>query len=153
MFDKNLDDSLLPDLISHKNNALELLENIIKYSPDWIYWKDKNSVHLGSNDQFAKAAGFSSHKEMIGKTDHLFPWRDRADKYRLDDQEVIQSGVPKLNIEDKVVIHNGAEVTVISNKVPLRNSKGQVIGVLGIATDITHLKKNRRKSHASYVKS
>jgi len=122
------------------NADLELLDNIIKYTPDWIYWKDKNSIHLGCNDEFAKAAGFSNHNEMIGKSDYDFPWKDRAEKYIVDDKEVITLGIPKLNIEDTVLVHNGKEVTVISNKVPLRNSTGKVIGILGIATDITYLK-------------
>lgn len=127
------------------NNDIERLDNIIQYAPDWIYWKDKNSIHLGCNEQFAKAAGFPSHYEMIGKSDDDFPWHDRADKYRLDDKEVIKSGVPKLNIEDTVLIHGGVEVTVLSNKVPLRDSNGKVIGVLGIATNITHLKEVEEK--------
>ena len=119
----------------------EMLKNIIKYSPDWIYWKDKNSVHLGSNEQFAKAAGLSSSQEMVGKTDYDLPWCERAQKYRLDDQEVIVSGTPKINIEDKVLVCDKKEVIVISNKVPLKNAQGDIIGILGIATDITNQKK------------
>ena len=126
-------------------NDVERLDNIIKYAPDWIYWKDHNSIHLGCNDQFAKAAGFSNHNEMIGKSDYEFPWRDNADKYIEDDKDVIKSGIPKLNIEDTVLVHNGQVVTVISNKVPLRNANGDIIGVLGIATDITHLKEIENK--------
>lgn len=122
----------------------EMLNNIIKYSPDWIYWKDKNSIHLGSNEQFAKAAGLKSREEMVGKTDYDFPWHARADKYRLDDQDVISSGTPKLNIEDTVLISDRQEVVVISNKVPLRNLAGEIIGILGIATDITHQKEIER---------
>ena len=118
----------------------EMLKNIIKYSPDWIYWKDKNSVHLGSNEQFAKAAGLSSSEEMVGKTDYDLPWCDRAQKYRLDDKEVITSGSPKINIEDTVLICDQKEVIVISNKVPLKNAQGEIIGILGIATDITNQK-------------
>ena len=118
----------------------EMLKNIIKYSPDWIYWKDKNSVHLGSNEQFAKAAGLASSEEMIGKTDYDLPWCKGAKKYRLDDQEVIASGTPKINIEDTVLVCDQKEVIVISNKVPLRNARGEIIGILGIATDITNQK-------------
>lgn len=118
----------------------EMLKNIIKYSPDWIYWKDKDSVHLGSNEQFAKAAGLSSSEEMIGKTDYDLPWHERAQKYRLDDEEVIASGKPKINIEDTVLVCNQKEVVVISNKVPLRDAQGEIIGILGIATDITNQK-------------
>lgn len=141
------------DVTTLKNAEMELLKakslkeefyminNIIKYAPDMIYWKDKNSVHLGCNDQFAIAAGYSNRDEIIGKTDYDFPWHDQAEKYILDDSEVIKSGQPRLNIEDVMPFNNGKKAIVITNKVPLRNSKGEVVGVLGIATDITHQKK------------
>lgn len=120
---------------------LLMLDNILQYAPDWIYWKDINSIHLGCSEEFARVAGFKNRKEMIGKSDYECAWGNRADKYNLDDAEVIQSGRPKLNIEDTVLLNNGKEVVVISNKVPLRNSDGEIVGVLGIATDITERKK------------
>jgi two-component system aerobic respiration control sensor histidine kinase ArcB len=120
---------------------LLMLDNILQYAPAWIYWKDINSIHLGCNEQFAIAAGFKSREEMVGKSDYECAWGNRAEKYNLDDAEVVQSGKPKLNIEDTVLLKDGQEVTVISNKVPLRNANGEIIGVLGIATDISHRKR------------
>lgn len=122
-------------------SELGTLDTLIRYAPDLIYWKDKNSIHLGCNDQFAKAAGFQNRHELIGKSDHDLPWKNRANKYIADDEEVILKGVPKLNIEDIVTVSGGKEIHVISNKVPLRDSKGNIIGILGIATDITAQKK------------
>ncbi|MDP3705054.1 MAG: ATP-binding protein [Legionellaceae bacterium] len=119
---------------------VERLDNIIKYVPAMIYWKDKNSIHLGCNDPFAIAAGYQNRNEIIGKSDHDFPWREEADKYNLDDREVIESGEPRLNIEDVMPFKNGKKAIVITNKVPLRDSRGNIVGVLGIATDITHQK-------------
>lgn len=123
------------------SQQVERLDNIIKYAPDWIYWKDRNSIHLGSNNQFSIAAGFENREDIIGKSDSELPWRQNAVKYNRDDQEVIESGEPKLNIEDVVPLKDGKSAIVISNKVPLRDATGQVIGVLGIATDITERKK------------
>lgn len=120
---------------------LEMLDNIIRYAPDMIYWKDKNSVHLGCNEQFAIAAGFKDRSEVIGKLDSDFPWHAEAEKYKQDDKSVIQTGNPSLNIEDFMPFSNGKQATVITNKVPLRNRHGDIIGVLGIATDITQQKK------------
>jgi two-component system, OmpR family, aerobic respiration control sensor histidine kinase ArcB len=120
---------------------LAMLNNIIKYAPDMIYWKDKDSIHLGCNDQFAIAAGYQDRSDVIGKSDHDFPWQSEAIKYNLDDKEVIESGRPRLNIEDVMPFKSGKQAIVITNKVPLRDSQGSIIGVLGIATDITHQKK------------
>ncbi len=120
-------------LVKHANYLeyeIHKLENLIKYAPDMIYWKDKNSIHLGCNNQFASAAGFENREDIIGKSDHDFPWRARADKYIADDKEVISTGIPKLNIEDLVTIASGKEISVISNKVPLKDSG--VVGLGGI---------------------
>jgi two-component system, OmpR family, aerobic respiration control sensor histidine kinase ArcB len=126
--------------IDKTTSELLMLDNILKYAPDWIYWKDVNSIHLGCSELFSKVAGFKNREEMIGKSDYECAWGNRAEKYNLDDAEVIRSGKPKLNIEDTVLLNDGREITVISNKVPLRNSDGQIIGILGIATDITNRK-------------
>jgi two-component system aerobic respiration control sensor histidine kinase ArcB len=127
--------------LSKPSSELLMLDNILKYAPDWIYWKDLNSIHLGCNEQFAIVAGFKNREEMIGKSDYECAWGNRAQKYNLDDAEVINSGKPKLNIEDTVLLNDGRVVIVISNKIPLRNSNGEIIGVLGIATDITERKR------------
>jgi two-component system aerobic respiration control sensor histidine kinase ArcB len=131
------------DLTNSKimQEKLDMLDNIIRYAPDMIYWKDKHSVHLGCNEQFAIAAGFTDRREVVGKTDRDFPWHSQADKYREDDIYVIASGEPRLNIEDFMPYDNGKQATVITNKVPLRDLNGDIIGVLGIATDITQQKK------------
>ncbi|MDF1756884.1 MAG: ATP-binding protein [Legionellaceae bacterium] len=121
---------------------LEMLNNIIKYAPDMIYWKDKNFIHMGCNNQFAIAAGYHDRSEIIGRSDHDFPWHAEAEKYNLDDKKVIDTGQPHLNIEDVMPFKSGKKATVITNKVPLRDSHGDIIGVLGIATDITQQKKN-----------
>jgi two-component system, OmpR family, aerobic respiration control sensor histidine kinase ArcB len=134
-------------------SELERLNNIIKYAPDMIYWKDKNSIHLGCNNQFAIAAGFADPQEVIGKSDYDFPWHDQARKYNLDDKEVIESGEPKLDIEDIMPFKNGKQSTVITNKVPLRDSNGKVIGVLGIATDITERKNIEKRLQDTTAKA
>ena len=141
-------------LVKHANyleSEIHKLENLIKYAPDMIYWKDKNSIHLGCNNQFASAAGFENREDIIGKSDHDFPWRARADKYIADDKEVISTGIPKLNIEDLVTIASGKEISVISNKVPLKDSTGNIVGILSIATDITNQKQLEYELRSSRI--
>ncbi|HEY9704186.1 MAG TPA: PAS domain S-box protein, partial [Allocoleopsis sp.] len=46
-----------------------LLQLVLDNIPQLIFWKDRNSVFLGCNQQWAEKAGFTSPQEVIGKTD------------------------------------------------------------------------------------
>lgn len=116
------------------------MEDVVKYAPGFFYWKDKNSVYLGCNDEFAKLAGLKSPSEVIGKTDFELIWKDRAQLYVNVDQEVMKAGKPILNHEEKIVVSNNRVITAITNKVPLRDNRNNVVGMMGITTDITHQK-------------
>jgi signal transduction histidine kinase/CheY-like chemotaxis protein len=76
----------------------------------------------------------------VGKTDYEL-WPGQGDSYRKDDQDVIQSGKPKLNIEDRLPAVGNKVSYVTTNKVPLRDMQGQIVGVLGTAADITEQKR------------
>jgi two-component system aerobic respiration control sensor histidine kinase ArcB len=126
--------------LTHKQVEYLHLENVVKYAPGFFYWKDKNSVYLGCNDEFANLAGLKSSAEVIGKTDYDLIWKERAKLYVAIDQEVIKTGKPKLNHEEKIIVSHNRTITAITNKVPLLDSKSNVIGILGITTDITEQK-------------
>jgi len=119
-----------------------LLNNVISNSPSFIFWKDKNSVYLGCNDNFAKLAGVKKPEDIIGKTDYDLSWKkEESDSYRKTDKEVMTKGAPILDIEEPAHQAGGKELTILTNKVPLKNATGEIFGVLGIFTDITAWKK------------
>lgn len=62
-------------------------------------------------------------------------YRELAEKYRADDKRIIESGKTEY-IEEKY-IQNGQEVIVQTAKTPLKDEKGNTIGILGIFWDIT----------------
>ena len=57
-----------------------------------------------------------------------------------DDRQVIEGGISKLLIEEKQTSPEGKINTLLSSKVPLRNSSGEIIGILGSYMDITERK-------------
>ena len=121
--------------------ASQLINNgIINAIPVRVFWKDKNLVYLGCNAVFARDAGFSDPKDVIGKDDYQMGWRDQAELYRRDDREVLESGRSKLLVEEPQATPDGNIITLLTSKVPLRGSKDEVIGVLGTYTDITERK-------------
>ena len=117
-----------------------MLGEIINALPARVFWKDKNLVYLGCNTAFARDAGFAGPKDMIGKNDNQMVWREQAEAYRRDDRQVIESGRSKLLIEESQTTPAGKTITLLSSKLPLRDAKGEIIGMLGTYLDITERK-------------
>ncbi|MEA2783535.1 MAG: diguanylate cyclase [Rhodospirillaceae bacterium] len=121
------------------NNGLPpelMLRAVLNALPVGLFWKDRDSRIQGCNQQFADDAGAAS-VDLIGKTNfELYP-PAQADAYRADDLEVINSGQAKLAIEERLLLANGDTAWVETNKVPLRNTAGEIVGVLGTYRDIT----------------
>ncbi len=116
------------------------LKTIIDIAPVQIFWKDINSQYLGGNKAFAEDAQLNSVEDLVGKFDTDLLWKDSAEKFQQEDQEIIESGIAKLNYEHMLVQPNGKITWARSSKVPLKNLNGEIIGVLGIDEDITERK-------------
>lgn len=114
-----------------------MLEQVINSTPSHIFWKDRNSIYLGCNRVFAQSAGLAETEQIVGMSDFDLPWRNRAEAYRRDDREVMESGIPRIGYEEQVIDNRGAELWARTNKVPLFDINGKVFGVLGTFEDIT----------------
>ena len=127
-----------------------LFENVLSNVPASIFWKDRNSVYLGVNKQFAHDTGLQSPDELIGKSDYDLAWtKEEADFYRECDRKVMDVGEAMLNIEESQLQANGRTVSLLTNKVPLRDASGQVTGMLGIYMDITKRKQAEERLQKS----
>ena len=117
------------------------LEQLIAHIPCAVFWKDRDCVYLGCNVQSARDLGLSSPAEVVGRTDRdLQPDPDEADFYVRCDREVMASGRALSNIEETQRRRDGTRAVLLTSKVPLRSADGQVVGMLGIYTDITERK-------------
>ena len=130
----------------------QILDGIINAIPVRVFWKDKDLVYLGCNAIFANDAGFADPKDLVGKNDYQMGWRDQAELYRADDRQVIESGSPKLFIEEPQTTPEGNTIVLLTSKIPLRNSEGDIIGVLGTYMDITERKRIEKTLHESEEK-
>ena len=118
----------------------QMNEIIINALSARVFWKDQNLVYLGCNAIFARDAGFAEAHDIIGKDDFQMGWREQAEKYRADDQQVIASGQPRLNREEIQTTPAGNISTLLTSKLPLHAANGAVNGVLGTYLDISALK-------------
>lgn len=118
-----------------------ILQIIIDNIPNAIFWKDKNFIFQGCNKKFAKQFGYSSSKDIVGKSDYDLPFsHDLIKKYQADDAVIMNTGISKCDYEEQQTQVNGEIKTLLVSKVPLYDKTNKVIGVLGIYTDITEKK-------------
>jgi PAS domain S-box-containing protein len=127
----------------------QMIESILNTIPVPVFWKDYKGFFLGCNKPFAFDAGLSSPSELIGKDDYEMGWLEQADLYRQDDQQVIQTGIPKIGYEEPQTSADGTRRILRTSKVPLRNSKGEIIGILGTYEDITKIKESEESLRRS----
>ncbi len=121
-------------LQASENKYRTLVENI----PQKIFHKDRNSVYVSCNENYARDMRIEPD-QIAGKTDFDFYPPDMAVKYIADDQRVMRQGATE-EIEETYV-HNGEEMIVHTVKTPIRDSQGNVVGILGIFRDITARKR------------
>jgi PAS domain S-box-containing protein len=143
-----MSDSLKPD--GAPINSLTypvLLHEILKQLPVRVFWKDTELRYLGCNAMFARDAGFSSPEDVIGKDDFQMAWREQAELYRADDKRVMTLGQPKLDYDEPQTTADGSMIWLRTSKVPIRDDKGNVIGILGIYEDITARKQSEVEWH------
>lgn len=129
-----------------RNHDQIFLENLVRNIPQYVFWKDANSVYLGCNDNYARMVGLKSPGEIVGKTDFDIGWLpdgDSAELFRQGDQETIQ-GNYVTNQEEWLSLPNGIKILVLVNKSPILDEENKVLGVLGIATDITEKKRTEQ---------
>lgn len=120
----------------------KMLQLVLDYIPQYVFWKDRDSVYLGCNRNFARAAGVESPLGLIGKTDYDLPWtKEEAEHYRECDRRVMESGAPELHIAESQRQADGRQAWLDTNKIPLHNDEGLVVGILGTYEDITERKK------------
>ena len=118
-----------------------LLRTLIDNLPDAIYVKDMASRKTVANLADVHNTGRQSEAEVLGKDDfELFP-KDLAERFFADDQSVIQTGQPILEREEYVLDAEGQKRWLLTSKLPLRDEKGQVVGLVGIGRDITSRKR------------
>lgn len=118
----------------------QMLSNVLNTIPVRVFWKDLNGVFLGCNQLFAQDVGKNSPEEVIGTDDYDLGNVEQAEMYRKDDKYVIESGQPKINYEEPQINADGNFAWLNTSKIPLRDSNGEVYGILGTYEDITERK-------------
>jgi len=122
-------------------NSTEFLQLVLDSIPQYIFWKDRNSVYLGCNRRWAEMSGIGEPDRVIGITDVDLPWTDEQKAWYIKcDRQVMETGVPMLGIKQSQRQANGQITWRETSKIPIRNTQGEVIGLLGMIEDVTERK-------------
>jgi PAS domain S-box-containing protein len=129
-----------------------LLRTVIDNLPDCIHAKDTESRFVIGNIAVARVMGAATPDELLGKRDFDFYPQELAEQYCAGEEEIIRSGKPLINREEPLVDQTtGRKGWFSTTKVPLRDSRGEIVGIVGIGRDITARKRAEealRQSHA-----
>src|SRR5579883_3051415 len=128
----------MEETLARERNLLRaLMDNL----PDHIFVKDTASRFLMANAATLRSLGASRQEEVLGKTDFDFLEREVAEQFHHDEQEVCRSAQPLMNHEELLIDHAGQRKWLVTTKVPLRDSSGEIFGMVGMSHDISDRKK------------
>ncbi len=116
-----------------------LLQTVIGAIPDLVWMKDTKGAYLTCNPRVESLFG-TTVTDICGKTDYDLVDKELADFLRQKDKDAIAAGKPTTNEEEIVFAVDGHREILETIKTPINNTEGQLIGVLGIARDITYRK-------------
>lgn len=133
----------MQDMISQLGKRYrELLESeerfriLVNTIPDFVWLKDVNGMYLNCNKSFMEFVG-KDEDEIIGKTDYDLFEKKQADLFRAYDQQILDSSGSGRS--EEWVSYGGRQERILLDKMktPLFDADGKMIGVLGVAHDMT----------------
>ena len=120
-------------VLSQERAQLRTLFNTI---PDLIWLKNTDGIYLSCNRRFEQLFG-ATEADIRGKSDFDFVASQQAEFFRANDQAALAADEPRSNEEWVTFASDGHRELLHTIKAPMRDSTGQLIGVIGIGRNIT----------------
>ena len=112
-------------------------KSLIEHTDDYIYIKNRNHVILAASRSLPDLTEAAQQAdELVGKTDYDIHSEAIADvAYRLESRAFTEG--QRVNELQQLQTRDGAQRWIDNRKYPINGPGGEIIGVLGIAPDIT----------------
>jgi two-component system cell cycle sensor histidine kinase/response regulator CckA len=120
----------------HKN--LALLQGISESTTDAVFVKDREGRYVLVNPAAARFVGLTP-RQVVGRTDIEVFTPDTGGPIMEKDRKILETG--ETSTYEEVGSAAGVSRTFLTTKGPYRDAHGKVVGVLGIARDITARKR------------
>mgnify|MGYP003407303390 CR=1 FL=1 len=125
-------------------NEQRLLHDLMVNSPDAISLKDRELRFVQVNRAFASQHGAASEVELLGKSlSEALADRVLAQRIEADELQVLETGRPRLDVL-AAYAHGGMQRWYSESKAPILGRSGAVIGLLGMARDVTERVQQQR---------
>jgi two-component system sensor histidine kinase/response regulator len=137
------------ELVQHVADSSPLFKAIVDGATDAIFIKDCDGRFLLFNRaaaQFVKRPG----EGVLGKKASDLFGEEAGEKIRKLELEVIETGVA--STVEETLDRAGSIRTFLTTRSPYRDEQGKIIGLIGIARDITEKKRVERELHQSQLR-
>jgi PAS domain S-box-containing protein len=136
------------------NRLNSYVVTMLETTEDFIFFKDKDLHYVAASQTMAEISHLNSWKDLIGKTDFdIFSKKDATKRYKVETQ--LLSG--KSENKKEIIIYenaNGKKEWLDNREYPIRTKEGKIIGLYGVARNITELKQAQLGAEeASKIKS
>ncbi|WP_117190631.1 sensor domain-containing protein [Rhizobium terrae] len=133
-------------LVAREIETRTLLDQL----PDFIYVKDRRGRFVFANAAAGRNSKFHNGRDLVGKTDFDILDKETAAELFAVEQQVMSTGEAVEGREERIKLTDGRILWLTTSKMPLRNTDGQIVGLVGISRDITERKRqdDRRHGHA-----
>jgi phosphoserine phosphatase RsbU/P len=118
----------------------DLFRFLLDNTPDHVYFKDSQGRFIQASRAVAEIMGVESPQDLIGKSDFDFWSSQTAQETFADEQQIVKTGQPLIGKIEKLTHPDGRISWDYTTKLPLKDSKGNIIGICGINKDFTAIK-------------
>ncbi len=122
-----------------------LMRALMGNIPDAIFFKDPQGRFLRVNKALATKHKHASTEEAVGKTDFDFFLKESAQTRYDQEQEIIRSGQPLVDVEEEELWPDRLPTWTSTTKMPLRDEQDQIVGTFGVSRDITERKRAEKE--------
>jgi len=140
--------SIGEDITERKQAEAELrkqkdyLNSLLETIPNPVFYKDEHGKYTGCNRAFEDFIG-KPRSDIVGKTVYDIGPKEIADKYYEMDLALFEKP-GKQHYEWKIKRTDGALRDVIFDKATINDSIGNVVGLVGVISDITERKQSEQ---------
>jgi PAS domain S-box-containing protein len=135
-------DNLL-SLNDNNDARAQMIKALMCTFPDFIYFKDVHGRFVAASSACALYLNTTTG-DMIGKTDYDFFPQEQAEESSLEDRKVMETREPIKDKIEKRASSNGKTIWISISKAPWENSKGEIVGTIGVCREVTERIENEK---------